>query len=931
MASGDGPRGRRGRRVPRSRLVARIRRTPLPVLLFLLAIAGLGAAQLAVSIDEGYRRLFLRDFGALRSRSQPEPGRLEALRHWALARARSSVPELRIEIDPAQLQILSDKRVAARRKFHLFRSEGDLVPASIHYGGSEIKVRVRLKGDRIDHLNSPKWSLRIEVRGDDQLFGMRRFSLQAPKTRFHHHEALYLDHLRREGILAPRYFFAEVMLNRRRLGLMAVEEHFSRELLESQGRREGVILRYDETDLWRGYQQRTDWVTADFAHRRNLPQPPNDYDNWRTARVDSFRSRRVSRDRTQAAQSEFAVGALRGMSQNLLRPSQVLQVDRVAKLIALTELWGAWHPLRWHNLRFHLDPLTARIELIAFDGDVDDAVGSDEFVFQKRGKMHLLRHLLRDPVIRSRYLQHLRHYLSDDYLGELEDFLSDRESEYLAVLRSEYPGLPRFDFESIRRRKELRKKLAPGLFPLAGMEGRTSRRGHLPPPYSEVVYAYRVSEEGREHLELVNPLRVPVRVERLTVETGDEAGSRPPSPISGLPLTLQPSWPERPAVVHRLRLPGELPERAQAIRGVATALDRSYELEAREYFPALRALPFRERVPLADLLERHPFVSWKDGALRVAPGTWRVTQPLVVPPQLELDAGAGASEVVSGPPLILSPGVELQFGEGAFLLTHGPVHLMGTAEAPVVLSGVASRPWQGISVLESGQPSRWTHFEVRDTGPARHWPWELTGGVTFYRSEVSLSDGAFRGSRAEDALNLVRARFVLERVEFSDAASDAVDSDFSSGEISHCAFSRVAGDGADVMASQVQLADTSFDEIGDKAVSVGEASQLVASAVRIRGADIAVVGKDASSVILSKLRLSEIRRVGFATYMKKLEYAAHGPTSLVASGVEFDDSAPLAWSQEGSSLIVDGREMPADELDVEALYRPRYPQSAGQR
>ena len=35
-----------------------------------------------------------------------------------------------------------------------------------------------------------------------------------------------------------------------KLGIYAIEEHFSKELLESQGRREGVIVRFNETALW---------------------------------------------------------------------------------------------------------------------------------------------------------------------------------------------------------------------------------------------------------------------------------------------------------------------------------------------------------------------------------------------------------------------------------------------------------------------------------------------------------------------------------------------------------------------------------------------------------------------------------------------------------------------------------------------------------
>ena len=66
----------------------------------------------------------------------------------------------------------------------------------------------------------------MHVRDDDHIFGMRRFSLQHPKVRGYQGEALFLEYLRRQGLLAPRYFFVHVTINGNEAGIMAVEEHF---------------------------------------------------------------------------------------------------------------------------------------------------------------------------------------------------------------------------------------------------------------------------------------------------------------------------------------------------------------------------------------------------------------------------------------------------------------------------------------------------------------------------------------------------------------------------------------------------------------------------------------------------------------------------------------------------------------------------------
>ena len=72
---------------------------------------------------------------------------------------------------------------------------------------------------------------------DDKLFGMQVFSVQAPQTRGNLWEWLVLETARREDVLAPRSTFVNVVLNNNDVGVFYLEEHFRKELVESQGRR----------------------------------------------------------------------------------------------------------------------------------------------------------------------------------------------------------------------------------------------------------------------------------------------------------------------------------------------------------------------------------------------------------------------------------------------------------------------------------------------------------------------------------------------------------------------------------------------------------------------------------------------------------------------------------------------------------------------
>ena len=55
------------------------------------------------------------------------------------------------------------------------------------------------------------------------------------KTALFFAEILFNETIRHYGGLAPKYFFVDVVINGNNIGIMAVEEHFSKELLELNG------------------------------------------------------------------------------------------------------------------------------------------------------------------------------------------------------------------------------------------------------------------------------------------------------------------------------------------------------------------------------------------------------------------------------------------------------------------------------------------------------------------------------------------------------------------------------------------------------------------------------------------------------------------------------------------------------------------------
>ncbi|MDX1285745.1 MAG: hypothetical protein R3182_12065, partial [Draconibacterium sp.] len=157
---------------------------------------------------------------------------------------------MNIFIDDESLKKLKEKRQEALNEGLLITEDDDWVKAMIFYQNDVLDTRIRLKGDRLDHLEGRKWSFRIKVRGEKSWKGMKTFSVQTPAARYMLHEWLFHKALDKEDILSTRYGFVPVAVNGESLGIYAWEEHFEKQLVEAKKRREGPIMKLSDDDYW---------------------------------------------------------------------------------------------------------------------------------------------------------------------------------------------------------------------------------------------------------------------------------------------------------------------------------------------------------------------------------------------------------------------------------------------------------------------------------------------------------------------------------------------------------------------------------------------------------------------------------------------------------------------------------------------------------
>lgn len=791
----------------------------------------------------------------------------------------ASPEHLRIDIKFEHLQKLRGQRDRALEAGSLFASSDDFVPATISYGDDETRVRLRLKGDGIQHVLSDKWSFRVSVRGEKTLFGMKQFSLQHPGARNYIYEWLYHEALRREGVVSLRYKFLELSLNGKSLGVYAMEEHFEKRLVENNKRREGLIVRFDEDAMWRE-------ITDQF--RPYWPAERGQSGSYLSARVDAFQSSQLLSTAETAKRYAATVQLMEGFRTGTLATSDVFDVELLAKYFAIVDLMGAEHGSRWHNIRFYCNPITTRLEPVGFDGDGGHAItrliGTEwEDVRQaadaSRRNESFRGRLFADPLLRRAYVTQLERVSDEAYVDDLLADLSEELAEWLAIIYREWPQAPFEPVDVLRKNQGyIRSMLQPAAVISAGLKS---------------------LEGDKVTIEVGNLQSLAVEVTGLVLP--DEGGSLAPL----MPSVIQGKW--HGHTVNYQTVSFTLPKGLTWDHAIALATRVAYRVDGAQAqrlelltpFSLSRSVSFQhDLLRSSPNIHRYEFAEVDRAArqITIKAGRWSIREDVIAP---------------AGYTLVIAPGTTLDLTERAVLLSYAPLDWRGTAEQPIVITS-SDGTGQGVVVMEAGDESKLAHVRFEHLKSPQRDAWSLTGSVTFFKSPLVADHCAFVANKSEDGLNVFATRFTLRHCLFELSESDAFDADFCQGTIEDTQFLNVKNDCIDVSGSVVTLRRILVDGSGDKAISSGEASNVTAEELDIRNAIIGLASKDNSELTVTGAKLLACK-YPVAAFQKKPEF---GPANINATNVEIIEAKEGSLVQVGSTVTLNGVRVPTRHLDI---------------
>jgi hypothetical protein len=837
---------------------------------------------------------------------------LEALDESPMPRRLGDLEDLVLDIEPMDYRTLESQRDRALDQGLLPPDQVDWIAGQARVGEDIVPVHIRLRPDRNDPFQEDKWPFQVRVLEpadhDRQatVLGMRGFSATSPAASGYLNQWLYLEDLRRAGVLAPQSRFVRLILNGEDWGTYLLRESITPELLAAQGRVEGPIVRID-------------WNELDAATEGG-PQPALGAELPAVVQMDEFGAEHGRSDPAWQEQYTTALRLLQGFGSGQRSASEVFDTERMGRYLAHANLWGARTTPRWREQWFYYDPVAMRLEPIGYDAFATggEATISVPWLQQHTewGNVPGLTDLAQynDPQIMEAFVREVMRITQPEYLEQLRSSYAPESEQYYVVLAREFASL---DLElPWTRLPERQRRMLASLHP------------------EQPAYAVQMmgALEDTVHLEICNLSRYPIAADKARLN-GDE-------------VDLHADWvPESDnRLVHRYATPkvilrgieGDVPEYV-TVRVPASLLDPSTTdvLQLVIHIVGVdRPIPIdvhrdtlsgisQTRLPVQPSLEqalaRHPFLTTHSTGpapptmsetsrwLALRPGTWEVEGDLILPDGY----GLRATEPVT-----------LAFDSGAMLFANAPLSLAdpepnGIRQASLVRLVPQDDTWAGLLVLRTGPDvvSVLRNVEIRGARGIHRDGWRTDGGITFYESPVVLDRCSLRDMQAKAALHVSHATFELLRTGFEHVGG-ALDADLAQGRVEQCTLHDVRGNGIDATGSTVDIQDVRLLRVYGVGISASQTSAVTAEGVGAADVHIPIASQDMSLVKAYDVQIARAWTAGLAAFRHKL---VAGGASLRASRVAFQDDSIRTLVRKGSSLSIDGRAVLPRELDVAPL------------
>ena len=673
------------------------------------------------------------------------------------------------------------------------------VNGKLDYNNETFKVKVRPRGARQMHyINFNEMSLRVDMRGDEFFLGMEEFNLHKPLLRNYIHEWIFHKMLNENGIFSPNYDFIKLKINGTPRGIFAIEETFSKELIERNKKRFGPVFEFDSR-----VSASKDAMALISVYNKAF---------W----TKNLENKKILSESTYILENFL-------LNDDIF--DQHVDFEKWAKFFAIADLTRSYHGTVKHSVRYFFNPVTSKVEPIPFDGHIGTGdfksfylldflktetkgcywICYDKPFFQKFFKR--LDGSLRSNFIDT-YLKTLKNISNTEYLDDFftrhDNFITNMNNHFYRENSKKdlifYKSISRYFFEPsyyYDRAKEIRNRVN-----------------------SEILKdSYKIT-----YSDLENDYKFVNRK-------------------NGIPVFL------KSINCKDINSNYKLYEINKYFYFDQT-INIQNNLNCREA-TFLNVNGDKNIIQIDDYKKNSIFQKKKFDNYKKISFEKIINENYVLNENLYFDKDSK---------LIINHNVNLNLN-GYNIFINGEFFLNGSSKKNIIVNGPGS-------LIFNHANGKIENTEFKNLTLPNLFGYILYSGINFLNSSVTIRNTKISDIDIEDAINFVSSKVFIEDIFFENISYDALDSDFSNLNFDRIECYNVKNDCLDTSSSIVKGKNILAHKIGDKALSLGEQSDVKIENININNAHLGLAAKDGSHVKIDSINLNNLE-FDIAIYKKK--------------------------------------------------------------
>ena len=701
------------------------------------------------------------------------------------------------------------RKLRSQQSGELSDNEKTYLPAKINFKKKDYKIKIRTKGARQIHWNKKNTtSYKIDMIGDKRLWQMEEFSFQKPITRNYTYEYLFHKLLGHIGLIKINYFFINLYLNDQNLGVYAVEEAFSKELIERQYKRNGPIISLkDEVG----------------EHFPNIKYEMYSENYW------------ISNHTNLTKRVFNILNNFRGKTFNI---NNHFDIDKWAKYFAIIDLTGAYHGSLIKSVKLFYNPVSGLFEPIGHDlhkgaGIFDDFILADflqeETKYNKISCSFICSHKewylkffkLENGQINSdfveKYIKYLIEYSDNFFIKNFISLFDEELSLYNYAIYKDYSKTDRVNW------------IGAGFF-----------------VYDD-EYIYNRAKLIRNRLMSSSLKNIEISKIKDKVFFEDYQNSNFPFLATTIDCDNQ-------SDKKNFFLAGKM-----SFNLVTTCK----KIKVSTYNGESKILKLEENIiisPGQNIFFKNNFknLSTNNNFTKISDYKYSSNNDITIEEN---------SIIKTNAKFIIGKTNSINLTNNSILYVEGEIDFLNDKQN---LTKIYSNDGSG-SIIFVNNEYNFKNIIFKNLSRPLLDSHILYGGVNFINSKINLENIYLTDSNNEDGINIINSNSELKNISFENIKADALDVDFGKLNFFNINCTNIKNDCLDISGAYVEGQKFITKNVFDKSISVGENSNVSISDINISDSNIALTVKDGSKAFFKDLHL-EKNKFDIALFNKKNEF-----------------------------------------------------------